>query len=241
MDKKIAPRRATRRRAAVAAAVAFLLLAPASAAWAGNDNPQAQKNGKSRTSATIVNYIADDPLGGENGLPPSPVAPLVDGPINLGLDTDGNAIEAVDEQDIKYFDGYYYMYGQSFSCGAFNYAPGVPYDEVLPTTEPSFYRWCGLVTYRSVDLENWELQSREYPRDEQTGRFVIVKKPRVVFSEATGKYVMWFLNSAGVAGDDPVKYMIGDSPTGPWAPPQSPSLVSGVSNSDLSHDFSTLR
>lgn len=190
-----------------------------------------------RSSATIVDYISPDPLKGNNGLPTSPAAPLTYGPINIAMDTDGNAIEAVDEQEIDYFDGTYYMYGQSFSCGAFNYAPGVPYSEVLATTIPSYYRWCGVVTYTSKDLENWELVSRWYPQDPVTGRHIIVKKPRVVYSAATGKYVMWFLNSAGVSGDDGVKLMVGDSPTGPWGAPVSPTLISGVVNSDLNHDF----
>lgn len=190
-----------------------------------------------RDTATVVDYIRPDPLNGNNGLPTSPAAPLVHGPINIAVDTNGNAIEAVDEQDIDYFDGHYYIYGQSFSCGAFNYAPGVPYDEVLRTTTPSFYRWCGVVTYKSKDLENWELVSRWYPQDPATGRFVIVKKPRVAYAAATGKYVMWFLNPASVSGDDGVKLMVGDSPTGPWGPPISPKLIPGVSNADLNHDF----
>ena len=38
----------------------------------------------------------NDPLNGDNGMPTSPLAPLVYGPVNIGFDVNGNAIEAVD-------------------------------------------------------------------------------------------------------------------------------------------------
>ena len=96
------------------------------------------------SGALIQDFISKDPLGGEDGLPPSPAAPLAYGPINVGLDVDGDAIQAVDENDLRYFDGHYYLYGPSFTCGSFNYAPGVSTGPLIPTKPPSFYRYCGL-------------------------------------------------------------------------------------------------
>ena len=61
---------------------------------------------------------------GDNGLP-APERALISRPINIGLDTDGNAIQAIDEQDLRYFNGKYYLYGQSFSYGTFHWrVPG---------------------------------------------------------------------------------------------------------------------
>lgn len=190
-----------------------------------------------RKTATIIDFIENDPLEGDNGMETSPVAPLIYGPVNIMFDTDGNSIEAVDEQEIDYFEGYYYLYGASFYEGAFNYAPGSNREETIPSGIPSFYRWSGLTIYRSKDLENWEFVSRWYPMDEGSGKHIIVQKPRVVYNEKTGKYVMWYLNKGPNPGDDPVKVVTSDTPVGPWSEPQSPTILEGMTQSDLSHDF----
>lgn len=190
------------------------------------------------STATLHAFIENDPLVGDNGLPTSPAAPLKYGPINIAFDVDGNAIEALDEQDFIFADGYYYLVGQSYAEGAFNYAPGVPYNETLPTTIPTFYRWSGVTIYRSADLENWELVNRMYPTDPETGRHIIVKKPRLAYSEATGKYVMWFLNNTRAEDEAPIMVMSADTPVGPWSEPQPPKiLVDGITYSDLTHDY----
>jgi len=193
--------------------------------------------GKWRTTATLVDFVSPDPLNGSNGMPTSPAAPLEYGPINIAFDVDGNAIEALDEQDFIYADGYYYLIGQSFAEGAFNYAPGVPYDETLPTDIPTFYRWSGIVTYRSEDLENWTLVSRWYPQSAGTMRHIIIKKPRIAFSQATGKYVMWFLNNNRDQDESPIMVMTANSPEGPWSTPQPPIVPDGVAYTDLTHDY----
>lgn len=195
------------------------------------------KEAEPHSTANLNAFIKEDPLDGNNGMPTSPAAPLKYGPVNIAFDTDGNAIEALDEQDLIYANGYYYLIGQSFAEGAFNYAPGVPYDETLSTTIPTFYRWSGVVTYRSTDLENWELVSRWYPTDPGTGRHIIVKKPRIVYSESTGKYVLWFLHNNRLEGQSPVMLVTSDSPEGPWSAPEVPAILDGMSYSDLSHDF----
>ena len=188
-------------------------------------------------TAYLQAFIVNDPLNGDNGMETSPAAPLIYGPINIAMDVDGNAIEAVDEQDLFYANGYYYLIGQSFAEGTFNYAPGVPYTETLASNLPTFYRWSGLVTYRSEDLENWTLVSRFYPQEPETGRHILVKKPRIVYSEATGKYVLWFLNRTAAQGEAPIEIMTADSPEGPWSTPQAPTVPEGVAYSELTHDY----
>lgn len=193
--------------------------------------PLDSAGGDKRTTALLQNFIADDPLGGDNGLPTSPAAPLSYGPINLGVDVDGNAIQAVDEQDLRYFDGHYYLYGPSFTCGAFNYAPGVNTGPLIPTNPRSFYRYCGLTIYQSGDLMNWKLVGTQYIQDPTTGEHYYVKKPRVVYSPKTKLYNMWFLNGqAALTTDSKVgKYYIvqSTSPVGPWSAPIEPTVATG--------------
>ena len=199
---------------------------------------QSNENADNMRSTAYLNaFVGNDPLAGDNGMETSPAAPLIYGPINIAFDIDGNAIEALDEQDFIYANGYYYLIGQSFAEGAFNYAPGVPYNETLGSSIPTFYRWSGLVTYRSIDLENWELVSRWYPQNEGTGRHLVIKKPRITYSQATGKYVMWFLNNISIEGEGPIMVMTADSPEGPWSEPQLPTVPEGVKVSDLTHDY----
>ena len=188
-------------------------------------------------TAYLQTFIGNDPLNGDNGMVTSPAAPLIYGPVNIGFDVDGNAIEAVDEQDFFYADGHYYLVGQSFAEGAFNYAPGVPYNETLSTLIPTFYRWSGVTIYRSEDLENWTLVCRWYPQREGTNSLIVVKKPRLVYSEATGKYVMWFLNNNSEAGEAPMMYVTADSMEGPWSTPQAPTIMEGMQYSDITHDY----
>ena len=193
--------------------------------------------GETRKTATIIDFIENDPLNGDNGMETSPVAPLIYGPVNIMFADTGESIEAVDEQELDYFEGYYYLYGASFSEGAFNYAPGSNREETIPSGNPSSYRWGGICIYRSIDLENWEFVSRWYPMDKDSGKHIIVQKPRVVYNANTGKYVMWYLNKGPNAGDDPVKAVTSDTPIGPWSEPQSPTILEGMKQSDLSHDF----
>lgn len=202
-----------------------------------SNQEKAESEDKWRTTATLLDFVSPDPLEGNNGMPTSPAAPLSYGPINIAFDVDGNAIEALDEQDFIYAEGFYYLIGQSFAEGAFNYAPGVPYDETLPTDVPTFYRWSGMVTYRSEDLENWTLVSRWYPQIAETMRHIIIKKPRIVYSQATGKYVLWFLNNNREADEAPIMVMTASSPEGPWSAPQPPIVPEGVAYTDLTHDY----
>lgn len=184
------------------------------------------------TTAVLTNFIVDDPLAGDNGLPASPAQTVSYGPINIGVDVEGNAIQAVDEVDLQYFEGKYYLYGPSFSCGAFNYAPGVNTGPLIPTQPNSTYRYCGLTVYASEDLMNWKLMDGPpYIQDPLTGEHYYVKKPRVIYSPKTKLYNMWFLNGqAGLSqtGRTGKRYIAQSStPYGPWGMPFEPTIASG--------------
>ncbi|NML47124.1 family 43 glycosylhydrolase [Ramlibacter sp. G-1-2-2] len=204
----------------------------ASCGGGGDGSSASSATAASRTTALLQNFITDDPLAGDNGLPASPAAPLSYGPINMGVDVDGNAIQAVDEQDVRYFDGHYYLYGPSFTCGAFNYSPGVNTGPLVPTSPNTIYRYCGLTIYRSDDLMNWKLVGTQYLQDAATGEHFVVKKPRVVYSPKTGLYNLWFLDGqAGLTTTSRTgKYFIvqSTSPTGPWSTPFEPTVAAGA-------------
>ncbi|MFS2214108.1 family 43 glycosylhydrolase [Telluria sp. Tellsp104] len=172
-----------------------------------------------RDTALIQNFIAPDPLRGENGMPASPGAPAKYGPINLGLDVDGNAIEATSASSVAYFDGHYYLYGTSYACGSFDYAPGANMTPVLPTEPNSFYRYCGFTIYESKDLMNWKLKSRFIPQDPDTGRVYPLKLARVLYSSKTRLYNMWFANGQGGRGPGRL-VMQSTTPFGPWSKPR---------------------
>lgn len=187
-------------------------------------------------SATLQHFIEKDPLNGDNGLLASLGAPLKYGPIVINMDIEGNAIEAIDEQDLRYFDGHYYLYGQSFTYGTFNYSPGVNTGPIIPTNPGSSYRYGGLTIYKSDDLMNWKLVKREFLQDPETAALYIIKKPRVVFSPKTGLYTLWFLDGQGGEGS-PYRITQSKSPTGPWGPVRMPTNPSDPTLSNLGTDF----
>ena len=190
--------------------------------------------------ATLQNFIVD-PVVPDNGMPDSPAAPQTIGRINLGVDVDGNAIETVDEQDVRYFDGKYYLYGQSFACGSFNYAPGTMTSPTVATSPRSYYRYCGLVIYSSDDLMNWKLEKREFLTEPATGEIYPVKKPRVIFSPKTGLYTMWFLKApltTGIPkGGDVYAITQSSTPVGPWGPVTRPSDATDPTLNNIGPDF----
>ena len=190
-----------------------------------------------RSTAIFHNFISDDPLHGENGLPTSPaIDPTRYGPINIMMDVDGNANEATITGDISYFDGKYYMYSCSFAYGGFDIAPGANMTATLPTQPNSYYRSGGLVIYESKDLMNWKLISRCFPQDPDTGRVFLPKKTRVVYSEKTGRYVMWFGNGQG--GPYAGKWIMeSETPYGPWSEPRYPDNPLDPTYENLGRDF----
>lgn len=188
-------------------------------------------------SATLVNFLSPDPLDGDNGLPTSPAVDASRyGPINLGLDVDGNAIEATITADVSYFKGKYYLHSSSYSCGSFDYAPGADMTPTLRSNPGSFYRYCGLVIYESVDLMNWKLVNRVFPQDPDTGRVYTPKKTRVVYSEKTRMYTMWFGNGQGGPYSGK-RIMQSETPVGPWSTPRQIDNPLDPTDANLLRDF----
>lgn len=212
---------------ALAAALAVLMAGCASGP--GSADPA---NGRLTDTATIRNYVDNDPLGGDNGMPVSPAAPLKHGPIHLQFDKDGNALDGTIER-IYHFAGAYYMYASSFSCGSFDYLR-FRTEAVLKTHPRSTYRYCGITVYRSPDLTRWELVDRIHPQLSGSGEVLPGRKVRVVHSPATGEYVLWFKN--GGAQESPL-LMKAPSPTGPWSQVFRPTSQQDPTLSHLAHDY----
>lgn len=203
---------------------------------------------ETRTTAIHHNFISNLwDLSGDNGLPsfekyPQPRA------ISVGMDVDGNAIQTIDEQDIRYFNGKYYMYGKSPAYGAFHHNPFVDASPVVETaTGDSYYRYGGLAIYSSDDMMNWKLEDNVFFTDDE-GQMYLMKKPRVVYSEKTGLYTMWFLvvdnqairdewseidyttemtevqkNAGGFNFNNQFRYVQSKTPVGPWGEVHTPS------------------
>lgn len=169
--------------------------------------------------AELRNFIAPDPLRGDDGLPPSPAAPPRYGPINLGLDVDGNAIEGTITVEIAFYEGKYYLYAPSSACGSFDYAPGANTTATLATEPRSFYRYCGLTIYESSDMMRWKLIDRLFPQHPETGRIYPIKKARVLYSAKTGLYTMWLANGQGGRYGG-IYTATSRTPVGPWSLPK---------------------
>lgn len=206
-----------------------------------SENPGTENMVKTDT-AQLCNFISGLwEAAGDNGMP-TPEAAKISRPINIGLDTDGNAIQAIDEQDLRYFDGKYYLYGQSFSYGTFHYAPGTRQWANTPTTPESFYRYGGTAVYSSDDLMNWKYETTIFIEDED-GIIITVKKPRIVYSEATGKYVFWFCGEPpyGISGvpaaSQIFKIAVSDSPTGPFKVVGRPQVKSDPTGNAIGADY----
>lgn len=112
----------------------------------------------------------------------------------LLFDVDGRQIDAYGSK-VNFFDGKYYLYGNSFS------AKGVAY---------------GIKSYSSVDLVNWKYEGLLYdpaapgnPCLDPNGG---CGRPHILHNRPTGKYVLWA--NAGTQG-----YVIATStsPAGPFA------------------------
>jgi|GEM_PF-5837997 len=190
-----------------------------------------------RSTAVFNNFLSHDPLDGDNGLPVSPaIDPDRYGPINIMMDVDGNAVEATVTSDISYFEGKYYLYAPSFAYGSFDMAPGAAMTAVLRTEPNSWYRGGGLVIYESDDLMNWKFVSRIIPQDPYTGRVFLPKKTRVIYSEKTKLYNMWFGNGQGSAYSG--KWIMSSkTPYGPWSEPFRPTSTIDPTLEDLGRDF----
>lgn len=179
--------------------------------------------------ATIRNFVTTDILNGDDGMPPSPDAPLSYGKPVLHVDTDGNAIEEHNGR-LFYYNDQYYMFAEKWACGRFSFFLGnvtgdYPRNQNFPPGD--YGGQCGIVIYTSPDLTTWKFETLVQPQGVKGSP----TKPKLLYSSATGKYVLWLKagNELGFTGG--LYYLTADSPTGPW------SNATVATGDHLAHDF----
>lgn len=117
-------------------------------------------------------------------------------------DTDGNVINA-HGGGMLYYQGKYYWYGE--------HRPALGF-----VTEE------GVSCYSSVDLCNWKYEGIVLPVSEKEGDDIekgcIIERPKVIYNNKTGKFVMWFHLELKGKGYESARaaVAVSDSPTGPY-------------------------
>jgi beta-galactosidase len=120
-------------------------------------------------------------------------------------DTDGNPIQA-HGGGVLFVDGTYYWYGENKSA---------------PTQQAQYARTevIGVSCYSSRDLVNWKYEGivlgavdDDSEHDLHTSK--IVERPKVIFNEQTGKYVMWMHIDSADYSYARAGVAVSDSPTG---------------------------
>lgn len=202
--------------------------------------PAAASSGPTRTGradvryATLHNFAPKDLLNGDDGLPPSPAAPLRYGAPTLAVDDRGNGIEE-HEATISYFNGKYYKYSSKWACGQLVYFAGNIPGQTRPDPYPpgDYGGQCGISTYSSDDLTDWHLENISQPTLE--GKQVPVAKPNVVWSPGLGKYLMWIKQDisreSNLQPTGGFYYAAADTPAGPWG------KLMQATGEHLAHDF----
>ncbi|XP_038996872.1 uncharacterized protein LOC120121617 [Hibiscus syriacus] len=144
-------------------------------------------------AATAIN-----PVNGDNYYRPG----------NIWLDTDVNPIQAhgggvlYDE-----ISSTYYWYGE--------------YRDVPQGSTTGRIDVIGVGCYSSKDLWTWKNEGIVLPADMENKTHDlhisnVLERPRVIYNEITGKYVMWMHIDTGNYSKASVGIAIGDSPTGPF-------------------------
>jgi hypothetical protein len=152
---------------------------------------------------------------------PPPAGPIVvndtpDGRPAVRLDTSGNAVDAHDG-GLLLVDGRWWLYGSAYSCG----------HEWQASKTPGFpLRPCGVRAYSSADLVTWTDEGLlvgtpvSAPEEYQIPCTHLCWRPRIVFNEATGSYVLWLNSWFHFAPDGsrtPYTVYTAPSITGPWS------------------------
>ncbi|CEF76293.1 unnamed protein product [Fusarium graminearum] len=178
--------------------------------------------------ATYINFAEHDILDNDDGLPTHPL--LTDyGKVTYPITTDGNGREQV-EAHLSYWEGKYWMYAATWGCGGSIFVYGRltgmnwPASPTYPKGDYGEDGNCGIKSYMSSDLVNWQLTDFYQPAAEVAN----VTKPLVRYSKATGNYVLFMGGNA----HSNFYYATSKSPGGPWSNP--PSLMTGEY---LTHDF----
>lgn len=117
-------------------------------------------------------------------------------------DTDGNVINA-HGGGVLFHDGTYYWFGEHRPSNGF-------------TTE------VGVMCYSSTDLLNWKNEGVALSVSSEKGSDIekgcIMERPKVIYNEKTGKFVMWLHLELKGQGYGPARaaVAVSDSPTGPY-------------------------
>lgn len=148
---------------------------------AGGGAPAAGSGGGAPTSGSGGGTPSTGAAGGsEPGQGGSPAQPPTPGSIINGIqwaDTDGNPIQAHGGGMIK-VGPYYYWFGENRN------------------PDGTFF---AVSSYRSTDLRTWEFRNHVLTMnsDPELNR-ANIERPKVVYNESTGKYVMWMHWENGV-------------------------------------------
>ncbi|EXL90479.1 hypothetical protein FOIG_16271 [Fusarium odoratissimum NRRL 54006] len=178
--------------------------------------------------ATYINFAEQDILENDDGLPTHPLLPHY-GKATCPITTDGNGRQQL-EAHLSYWEGTYWMYAATWACGGSLLSYGRVSGMNWPAI-PSYPRGdygedgnCGIKSYKSPDLVNWQLVDFYQPAIDVAN----VTKPLVRYSNSTGNYVLF------MGGNDQSNfyYATSKAPGGPWSEP--PSLMTGE---HLTHDF----
>ena len=120
----------------------------------------------------------------------------------LWKDTDGNVINA-HGGGIIFYKGKYYWYGEHRPSSGF-------------TTQ------VGVTCYSSADLRNWKYEGVALAVSDEVGSDIekgcIIERPKVIYNQKTGKFVMWFHLELKGKGYGPARagVAISDTPVGPY-------------------------
>jgi hypothetical protein len=170
-----------------------------------------RKNGTLRQGHEIINeVVAQHPVQGDTTL----VAPKCNAPYNsfrpgkLWNDTEGNPIQAHGGGVIK-IDDTYYWYGENKGAETTVNSQGGARTPVI-----------GVSCYSSKDLYNWKYEGLALKGIDEAGHELnplnVLERPKVLFNDKTGKYVMWFHLDAEDYSWAKGGVAVSDSPTGPF-------------------------
>lgn len=117
-------------------------------------------------------------------------------------DTDGNVINA-HGGGILFNNGKYYWFGEHRPSSGFTAQVGV-------------------TCYSSTDLRNWKYEGVALAVSDEAGSDIekgcIIERPKVIYNQKTGKYVMWFHLELKGRGYGPSRagVAVSDTPAGPY-------------------------
>lgn len=135
-------------------------------------------------------------------------------PGEVWKDTDGNVINA-HGGGIIFHKGKYYWYGEHRPSSGF-------------TTQ------VGVTCYSSADLRNWKYEGVALAVSDKVGSDIekgcIIERPKVIYNQKTGKFVMWFHLELKGKGYGPARagVAISDTPVGPYTFIRSGRINPGV-------------